>query len=397
MVAGVGRRLPGPERLPGRAARDRRLEQLRPLELGAVRRGDRRGRVGHRSAGRRRRPTTGPRTIVRDEVPVVPLVYGPGWSLSRTGLLGRRPERARHRPDGRAGVGRLMRRRLLALVAAAGLCWSASCRSRLGRRLGRPSGRRRSSRRSRPGSASASRSRSAEAAARVELLLTTADALGPTVIEVSNPPASGAATLTHLLDPAEGHMLPNTPLVARWRLVSADDPTDVAARARGLGHLRRRPVPVADRGRRHRPRPLVRGSAAFGRPGAARSPRTPSRETSDLLGRDRDGADRLLHLRRRGRVLRRARPGHPRERRRAGRRRHPDAVRADPAEPDRRRVGRHRHPARADPPRVRHRRRRTRTTSRRTGSTRASRSTSARATTATDRNAVGDRGAGRHA
>jgi ABC-type oligopeptide transport system substrate-binding subunit len=26
--------------------------------------------------------------VVRDEVPVVPLVYGPGWSLSRTGLLG---------------------------------------------------------------------------------------------------------------------------------------------------------------------------------------------------------------------------------------------------------------------------------------------------------------------
>jgi oligopeptide transport system substrate-binding protein len=26
--------------------------------------------------------------VVRDEVPVVPLVYGPGWSLSRSGLLG---------------------------------------------------------------------------------------------------------------------------------------------------------------------------------------------------------------------------------------------------------------------------------------------------------------------
>ena len=26
--------------------------------------------------------------IVRDDVPVVPVAYGPGWALSRTGLLG---------------------------------------------------------------------------------------------------------------------------------------------------------------------------------------------------------------------------------------------------------------------------------------------------------------------
>ena len=43
--------------------------------------------------------------IVRDEVPVVPLVYGPGWSLSRTGLLG----------AGQNGLG---------IVRMAGLAWA---------------------------------------------------------------------------------------------------------------------------------------------------------------------------------------------------------------------------------------------------------------------------------
>jgi ABC-type oligopeptide transport system substrate-binding subunit len=43
--------------------------------------------------------------VVRDEVPVVPLVYGPGWSLSRTGLLG----------SGQNGLG---------IVRMAGLAWA---------------------------------------------------------------------------------------------------------------------------------------------------------------------------------------------------------------------------------------------------------------------------------
>ena len=64
-------------------------------------------------------------------------------------------------------------------------------------------------------------------AGRVELLLTSADAIGPTVFVVPNPPATGAATLTYRLDPADGHILANTPMVARWRLIAADDPTDV--------------------------------------------------------------------------------------------------------------------------------------------------------------------------
>jgi hypothetical protein len=62
---------------------------------------------------------------------------------------------------------------------------------------------------------------------QVELLLTTADAIGPTVIEVPNPPGVGGATLTHHFGQADGFLLANTPIVARWRLISADDPTDV--------------------------------------------------------------------------------------------------------------------------------------------------------------------------
>ena len=44
---------------------------------------------------------------------------------------------------------------------------------------------------------------------------------------VPNPPAAGSSTLTYRLDPADGHILANTPMVARWRLIAADDPTDV--------------------------------------------------------------------------------------------------------------------------------------------------------------------------
>ncbi len=63
---------------------------------------------------------------------------------------------------------------------------------------------------------------------RVELLLGSGGAEGETVILVPPPAGTGAQTLSHRLDPiADGHILPNTPLTARWRLVGADDPTDV--------------------------------------------------------------------------------------------------------------------------------------------------------------------------
>jgi hypothetical protein len=68
-----------------------------------------------------------------------------------------------------------------------------------------------------------------KAVARVELLLTVADAIGPTVIELAAPDGTGPTTLSHLLDTSrDGHLLPNTPIVARWRLTASDDPTDVA-------------------------------------------------------------------------------------------------------------------------------------------------------------------------
>jgi ABC-type oligopeptide transport system substrate-binding subunit len=44
-------------------------------------------------------------TIIHDQVPVVPIAYGPGWALSRTGLLG----------AGQNGLG---------IVRMAGLAWA---------------------------------------------------------------------------------------------------------------------------------------------------------------------------------------------------------------------------------------------------------------------------------
>ena len=64
---------------------------------------------------------------------------------------------------------------------------------------------------------------------RVELLLTIADAIGPNITEVPNPPGSGSATLTYTLDTSgTGHLIPNTPIVARWRLFPADGSSAVA-------------------------------------------------------------------------------------------------------------------------------------------------------------------------
>jgi oligopeptide transport system substrate-binding protein len=44
-------------------------------------------------------------SVVRDQVPVVPVIYGPGWALSRTGLLG----------AGQNGLG---------IIRMAGLAWA---------------------------------------------------------------------------------------------------------------------------------------------------------------------------------------------------------------------------------------------------------------------------------
>ncbi len=61
---------------------------------------------------------------------------------------------------------------------------------------------------------------------RVELLLTVADAIGPTIIVVPSPPAAGASTLRHVLETGgSDHVMPNTPMTAQWRLI----PTDASA------------------------------------------------------------------------------------------------------------------------------------------------------------------------
>jgi hypothetical protein len=58
---------------------------------------------------------------------------------------------------------------------------------------------------------------------RIELLLTYANAPGPIVIEVPTPTATGAATLRNTVSvAADGHILPNTPVSARWRITPAD-------------------------------------------------------------------------------------------------------------------------------------------------------------------------------
>lgn len=61
-----------------------------------------------------------------------------------------------------------------------------------------------------------------EIPARVEVLLTFADA-SPLVVEVPPPTSSGSTTLRHRVDVvADGHILPNTPVSARWRITPVD-------------------------------------------------------------------------------------------------------------------------------------------------------------------------------
>ena len=54
---------------------------------------------------------------------------------------------------------------------------------------------------------------------RVEVLITFADAKGPLVVQVPAPPATGPVTLRYQISvAADGHILPNTPVSARWRI-----------------------------------------------------------------------------------------------------------------------------------------------------------------------------------
>jgi hypothetical protein len=54
--------------------------------------------------------------------------------------------------------------------------------------------------------------------ARVEILLRYADSPGPLVIEVPPPTVAGSSTLRYTVGAADGHILPNTPVEARWRI-----------------------------------------------------------------------------------------------------------------------------------------------------------------------------------
>jgi hypothetical protein len=64
-----------------------------------------------------------------------------------------------------------------------------------------------------------------EAPSRVELLVTYADSPSTLVIEVPVPTATGATTLRYSVDVAgDGHILPNTPVSARWRITPTDGP-----------------------------------------------------------------------------------------------------------------------------------------------------------------------------
>jgi Peptidase MA superfamily len=56
---------------------------------------------------------------------------------------------------------------------------------------------------------------------RVEILIDFPRALGPNVTEVPVPTGGGSQTLTYVLKLADGHILPNTPLTARWRITTA--------------------------------------------------------------------------------------------------------------------------------------------------------------------------------
>ena len=229
VVPRLGRRLPGPQRLPRRPAGQRR----HPTTTAA---GARRSST-RRSPRPARPPIPTPRraaydraeTIVQDEVPVVPLVYGTGWALSRTSLLGADAERARGRAHGGPGVGGVrttagragrIAARLAGFAAVASLGLASAPRA-----AGRgPGGLRRADGRlvvhRGRGLPPARDPRSARGPGRAA-----ADhrrEVGTTVIPVDGPTGTGAADLTYHFDPAvDGHIVPNTRMVARWRLVSA--------------------------------------------------------------------------------------------------------------------------------------------------------------------------------
>ena len=338
----LGRRLPGPQRLPRRAARDRAVEQLRAsgARPSSTPRSPMRARPPIRPRpSRGLRPGRG-RSSRRD-APVVPLSYGTGWALARDGLLGAGqnglgiPRLAglawaqvmRPDPAGGAsspGVPRRSPRWCLPLVAgdrpAAALAADPS--------FGTPTITLHVREGDRPHPAGDARRRRSP---RVEALVTFADAPGPHVIEV-RPAVDQPAPVTLPRHDRRDRRRPHPAEHAAVGALAADAAGDVGRRR---SWAPRSAVVYADdrftwktKTGIARPGPLVRGRRRVRRSGRSRSARRPCSRREALLGVTETEPGRLLHLRRPGGVLRRARAGDARERRRPGRRRDPDAVRA---------------------------------------------------------------------
>ena len=190
---------------------------------------------------------------------------------------------------------------------------------------------------------------------RAEILLTVADAIGPTVFALPSVPSGSTATLTYTLDTSgNDHMIPNTPILAQWRIVSAGQPAEVA-----LGP-QQRVIYDDDRFQwKSTSDELVRvhwyeGDAAFGAK-ALKLGADEVRKTSKLLGvTESDPIDFFVYANVDdfyGAIG----PGRPRERGGLGLRRDPDLARVDPAGPDEQLAGRRRGSRRVRPHGLRHR------------------------------------------
>ena len=215
-----------------------------------------------------------------------------------------------------------------------------------------------------------------ETPARVEVLLTFADA-SPLVVELPPPTTIGSTTLRHEVSvAADGHILPNTPVSAQWRITPEDGDPVVGPEVDAVYADERFDwqTVAGDLVTVH----WYEGGAAFGQR-ALRIGEDAVRGDVGAARRHRGRTDRLLHLRRAGSVLRRPRPGYPRERRRPGERRDPHAVRARRVESTS--AGSRSSCRMSSSTSSSTRPSTTRTTSRRAGSTRAWPSTRARATT----------------
>lgn len=118
--------------------------------------------------------------------------------------------------------------------------------------------------------------------ARVEILLEFPGALGPHVVEVPVPSASAEVlTLRHVLELADGHILPNTTIAARWRLTGADGSVEIGPRASVLYEDTRFAWKTRE-GERVRVH-WYAGSNAFGERALAIGERAVA-ETAELLG-----------------------------------------------------------------------------------------------------------------